>query len=193
MRLLPVSLPPLGPCPARLPRLRLRPVGSGALAAYVLVLLGHGLLMAGCGHAVDAAPLRYRVRLEASVASPARCSEAVGVRFVPVRTGARRMGPGLRTTAFSDHAQPRGVPVPEGGEHWACRFAYESPPLAPGAWQVVGEFADSSQSCLRVVAPGQANAVRIRQGDGCSDWDGRLASTQLQPAPPRHAAQENEP
>jgi hypothetical protein len=155
----------------------------------VLAVLG-----TGCERSPTPGTVRYRVRLEADARTHTNCREVVGVRFIPVQTAQRSAGAASRNDAFSERTEIRGTPVLDSVDNnWECWFTYDSPPLALGKWQVVGEFADSSRSCLRDVVPDQPNAVRIDQDSGCSDWDGSTTQAPSQPPAPAHPEQETPP
>ncbi len=152
-------------------------------------ILRHGLiavatLLAACGRGADAVPTHYAVQLAVASASPVECSGIVGIRFQPVQLLDLPKGKTDPVLALTDRVRIQGTPLKDRAGRWRCTQTYESGALAAGKWQVVGEFADGSQSCLRDAAPGQPNAVKIDQAEGCSDWDGHSAPASPATAPP---------
>jgi hypothetical protein len=132
-------------------------------------LMAVATLLAGCSQGTDALPTHYEVQLAVASSSPEDCNAIVGIRFQPVQLIHLPPGKTDPSVAVTDRVQLHGTPAKDSADRWRCTQTYESVALAAGKWQVVGEFVDGSQSCLRDVAPGQPNAVKIDQVDGCSD------------------------
>jgi hypothetical protein len=141
------------------------------MRAGTLVLTPITALLAGCERRFDVPLERYEVRMEADARAPEACSEALSIRFEPVKVSPQVEGNLYERDTFSDKAVAVDKPVEDGAGNWECWFTYRSPALAPGKWLVVGEFANGSQSCLRDVGPGLPNRVRIDQEDGCVEHD----------------------
>jgi hypothetical protein len=115
---------------------------------------------------------RYEVRIEADASTSQACSEAVSIRFEPVKVAPQVPGNLYQTEAFSDESVIVDGPVQDGPDNWECWFTYRSPALAPGKWLVIGEFSDGSRSCLREIGSGLPSRVRIDQEEGCVEFDG---------------------
>ena len=151
------------------------PQRTGAMAFGILTLTWvAGALLAGCDRRFDVPVERYVVRLEADARTPQACSEAVSIRFEPVKIAPQVPGNLYQMDTFSDKSVIVDKPVLDGPDNWECWFSYRSPALAPGKWLVVGEFSDGSRSCLRDVGPGKPDRVRIDQEEGCVEFGAKL-------------------
>ncbi len=137
---------------------------SAALAASALA--------SGCGDDPVSKPSYIEVRLEANAPNQPECHEAVAIRFEPIVVDPQPAGSLYQTATYTDQPIIDGKPVTDGANNWECWFTYRSRDLAPGTWRIVGEFSDGSMSCIREVAPGEENRVRIDQEDGCVEYEG---------------------
>lgn len=133
----------------------------------VSIVAGVGVLATGCTGGIESKINYYDVRLEADAPNLAECHEAVAVRFEPVKVDLQPAGSLYQTATYTDQPVITGKPVSDGPNNWECWFTYRSRDLAPGTWQIVGEFSSGPRSCAREIRPGLPNRVSIDQEDGC--------------------------
>ncbi|MEZ5473944.1 MAG: hypothetical protein R3E72_02955 [Steroidobacteraceae bacterium] len=145
------------------------------LVAFWLIVTLSALalsLLAGATWADTRQPWRtyYEIRLEADGNKASDCKVGVEVSLNPIDVKPPPPGSAYVRESIVDHPTISGKPVQDGPKNWECWYSYRSPLLAPGKWEISVAFNTATQTCVRDVAPGKPNRVRVDEEDGCVEF-----------------------